>query len=1312
MSGRGLKSDYSEMSVSNSMPPLIDFGEDEGIWGFGSSQNSTTPNFSQESRIDRESFEDLLDYNATNSESPENQTPYLRKPGCSSYDGKSPQSTLDLLSNQGPFLLKKGFSSYDGKLPQSTVDPVSNQAYFINKSAVSSSYGGASASPQSTLDILSSQTQSIHGPAGSSSYGGVSSSADRTLDSLSNQTPYIHKPAGSSMYGSVASSPQFTLDLLSNQTPSIHKPADSSLHGGVSSSSESTVDFMSSQTPFVHEPAGLSSYGDISSSSCQSTLDLLSDVCCSATLLTSKQETFAHLPEFGINDTSKPESSAHLPEFGIDDSDVHQDDLFGTCSSDSLSSEYTNPFGSPPNSRSIVIDPIRTSLEPHSGFTDPFLDQSWPGIEKLSISQEDQYPGFGLRNENFGMGISPACSQGNKSPDHLDYKASQQIRPTEEYEVRPYLGDLKLNSMQRTTDCSIKTGTEIYHHQQKGSNTNVDFTKMSKLSSDIHQKQIKNKESHTASVHGLEEFIASGGEKGIFRIPIREAIRPGRPAFLELRPHPLRETQDGQAICTIIFTGNRLWAGLESGIRFWDIEKAYSIGRESDSLLGDEDTAPFVSLNLSDSPTTCLVADAARNIVWSGHMDGKIRGWPIDMNSDAASSRLTWRAHPGPVLSMTVTTYGDLWTGSEAGSIRAWPRDAIENALSSDTENRHSTVYWVEGFCIDLRSRLTAIGASILSTDIRFLIYDHLNDRVWSGGSHSLVLWDARTRHVLKVFGLDAQAEFINSDRLPGQAVSLESEMNLNFSKNSKKEKIQGTLNFFQRSKNALLGAADAVRATLGGQFLDDSRKIQAMEASVDGTIWTGHANGLLVHWDHQGNQLQEFQNTSVGIQCLRTFRTRLWIGYADGRIQIIEQNGKVLKGWLAHSSTVQQMAVGSDHVFTLAVHGGIRGWNMKILSPVESILRNKLIDMEPAYTRKEHIRILAGTWNVSQGRASFDSLRRWLAFPASEANIVVVGLQEIEMGAGVLAIAAAKETVGIEGSANGQWWLDSIGNVIDEDTLFIRVGTRQLAGLLIGAWVRRDLLPYVGDVDVGAVACGFGRALGNKGAVAIKMRVFRRTMCIINSHFAAHTDAVARRNADFDHIYRSMTFGRFPSGVNVTANAVAAGVSSAVQMFRGVNMRRSSQPIELGDLEGGFSPISSTGSTPQEVMPELAQADMIIWLGDFNYRLNDIPYEYAIDCIEQKDFATLLQKDQLREEMRAGRVFQGMREGQIVFPPTYKFDRGQQGYDSSEKRRVPAWCDRILFRDGRNGKLTKCKLSCPIISSIEWYNACMDITE
>ncbi|KAJ7980617.1 Type I inositol polyphosphate 5-phosphatase [Quillaja saponaria] len=794
----------------------------------------------------------------------------------------------------------------------------------------------------------------------------------------------------------------------------------------------------------------------------------------------------------------------------------------------------------------------------------------------------------------------------------------------------------------------------------------------------------------------LPEFIGSGGGTGIFKVPIRAPVHPGRPPCLELRPHPLIETQVGKFLRNIACTETQLWAGQESGVRVWKFEKAYEPGGRLRSRVrrGDEDAAPFHE-SVHTSPTMCLTVDSGNMLVWTGHKDGKIRSWKMDQPLDDTPFKegLSWQAHRGPVLAIVFTTYGDLWSGSEGGVIRIWPWESIEKSLSLSPEERYMAALLVERSYIDLRSQVTINGASSISSqEVKCLLSDSVRSRVWCAGPLSFSLWDARTKDLLKVFNIDGQIENRVDMSSVQEDQAAEDDMKVKFVSTSKKEKSQGT-NFLQRSRNVIMGAADAVRrvATKGaGAFVEDTERTEALVLSNDGMIWSGCTNGLLVQWDGNGTRIQDFNHYPCAVQCFCTFGMRIYVGYVSGIIQVMDLEGNLIAGWVAHSSPVIKLAVGTGYVFSLATHGGIRGWNITSPGPVDNVIKSELAGKELTYTRRHNVKILIGTWNVGQGRPSQDTLMTWLGSTVSDVGIVVVGLQEVEMGAGFLAMSAAKETVGLEGSAVGQCWLDTIGKALEEGKSFERMGSRQLAGLLISLWVRKNLRTHVGDIDAAAVPCGFGHAIGNKGGVGLRIRVYDRIMCFVNCHLAAHLEAVNRRNSDFDHIYRNMVFTRSSN----ILNTAAAGVSTAVHMLRGNN---------------------AMGVNSEEAKPELAEADMVVFFGDFNYRLFGISYDEARDFVSQRCFDWLREKDQLRAEMKTGKVFQGMREALIKFPPTYKFERhkaGLAGYDSGEKKRIPAWCDRIIYRDNRLAQVFDCNLDCPVVSSILQYEACMEVTD
>lgn len=176
--------------------------------------------------------------------------------------------------------------------------------------------------------------------------------------------------------------------------------------------------------------------------------------------------------------------------------------------------------------------------------------------------------------------------------------------------------------------------------------------------------------------HPLPEFIARGGGAGMFKFPTRSAVHPARPPSIELRPHPLRESQIGKFLRNVVCVddGKQMWAGTECGLRCWDLVNMYrepmltkwEEEEEEEDEVGDcenfeeEDTAPFVE-SIKTPATLCVVGDDGNRLIWSGHKDGRVRCWKMDgiTNSRCAFKEgLSWQAHRGPVLSLVMTSYG------------------------------------------------------------------------------------------------------------------------------------------------------------------------------------------------------------------------------------------------------------------------------------------------------------------------------------------------------------------------------------------------------------------------------------------------------------------------------------------------------------------------------------------------------------------------------------------------------------------------------------------------------------------------------
>ena len=87
--------------------------------------------------------------------------------------------------------------------------------------------------------------------------------------------------------------------------------------------------------------------------------------------------------------------------------------------------------------------------------------------------------------------------------------------------------------------------------------------------------------------------------------------------------------------------------------------------------------------------------------------------------------------------------------------------------------------------------------------------------------------------------------------------------------------------------------------------------------------------------------------------------------------------------------------------------------------------------------------------------------------------------------------------------------------------------------------------------------------------------------------------------------------------------------------------------------------------------------------MGDLNYRIPvapDMTVEMIKAMADSYQTQQLLRTDQLRQQQHEGAVLTQFSEFKIQFKPTYKYDPSTNSWDTSEKNRAPAWCDRILY--------------------------------
>ncbi len=287
-------------------------------------------------------------------------------------------------------------------------------------------------------------------------------------------------------------------------------------------------------------------------------------------------------------------------------------------------------------------------------------------------------------------------------------------------------------------------------------------------------------------------------------------------------------------------------------------------------------------------------------------------------------------------------------------------------------------------------------------------------------------------------------------------------------------------------------------------------------------------------------------------------------------------------------------------------------------------------------------------SWNMNGSIPPKASIADMFHSLDSSVNMVIVGTQE--------SVNSIERSIIFRSKSQ---WISLLKGLLPG---WSQVVSHEMQAVHLILFVKPELDAQLSCIQTTHLPTGPG-GLASKGCVGVGFCIRGVSFLVLVSHFTAYQEQVAARNADYRRTVSELPLKECSHRLQ--------------QPRRPVNPL---SPPRQSRRQSILTAISPLHFTVNDQVTTISRFDVVLWAGDLNYRV-DLDREDAEAFAMLNDVDVLLDNDQLRHAMVHDGVFEGFTEPGIDFQPTYKYDKGTHKFDSSGKRRIPSYTDRILYK-------------------------------